>query len=172
MRSSGGTRYSGVCPLSARLTLAIARCSPTTPVPAIAAAELCGEPSTLGSDMNGWFWGVVHPASFPHPIWARLPLIARWLALAIPDDGSFDTIDNATFFVGDEAQPFTALHGPGLRMITDMANPDAARFIITPGQSGNILSPHYSDLMRTWRDVGYLTFSDDAGGGVLTLAPR
>ena len=53
IRSSGGTRYNGVSPASARLILAIARRSPTTPVPAIAAAELCGEPITFGSDMNG-----------------------------------------------------------------------------------------------------------------------
>ena len=47
---------------------------------------------------------------FSHPIWSRLPVIAGWLGVAIPDDGSFDTIDNATMFAGGEA---AALHrGP------------------------------------------------------------
>ena len=36
---------------------------------------------------------------------------------------------------------------PDLRMIVDLADPDAARFMISPGESGNVLSPHYGDLM-------------------------
>ena len=52
-RSSGGAKYSGISPASARLILAAARRNPVTPVPAIAAAELCGEPITFGNDMNG-----------------------------------------------------------------------------------------------------------------------
>ena len=125
-----------------------------------------------GGDLSAWRWGDVHPASFPHAIWSRLPLIAGWLGVAIPDDGSFDTIDNATMFAGSEAEPFTAVHGTSMRMIVDMADPAAARFMIAPGQSGNLVSPHYSDLLSTWRDMGYVRFSDDASGGVLTLAPR
>ncbi len=124
-----------------------------------------------GADMKDWRWGVAHPASFSHPVWSRLPVIGAWLGLAIPDDGSFDTIDNATMAVGNETQPFTAVHGPTLRMIVDMAAPDAARFMVTPGQSGNPLSPHYGDLMAPWRDVTYLRFSADAGGGKLSLVP-
>jgi penicillin amidase len=125
-----------------------------------------------GGDMSSWQWGNVHPASFPHAIWSRLPVVAGWLGVAIPDDGSFDTIDNATMFASNEAQPFTAVHGTSMRMIVDMADPAAARFIIAPGQSGNLLSAHYSDLLAAWRDADYVRFSDDTSGGVLTLAPR
>ncbi len=125
-----------------------------------------------GDDMDQWRWALAHPASFAHPIWSRLPWIASWLALVIPDDGGFDTIDNATTNVSSATQPFTAIHGPTMRMIVDMASPDAARFMIVPGESGNLLSAHYGDLMTPWRDVRYLSFSDDARGGVLVLAPR
>jgi penicillin G amidase len=125
-----------------------------------------------GGNISTWHWGEVHPASFSHPIWSRLPLIGGWLSVAIPDGGSFDTIDNATMFAGGEAQPFTAVHGTSMRMIVDMADPTAARFMVAPGQSGNLLSSHYSDLLTPWRDVGYVRFSNDASGGVLTLEPR
>jgi len=125
-----------------------------------------------GGDVNHWTWGEAHPAAFAHPLWSHLPLIASYLGLSIPDDGGYDTIDNATSAVRDEAQPFTAIHGPTMRMIVDLAAPDQARFMITPGQSGNLLSRHYGDLLEPWRDVRYLTFSDDASGGILTLVPR
>ncbi len=124
-----------------------------------------------GNDIDLWSWGAAHPASFPHPIWSRLPFISSWLNLAIPDDGGFDTIDNGTMIVRDAVQPFTAIHGPTMRMIVDMAAPDAARFIVTPGQSGNLLSSHYDDLLTPWRDVTYLGFSNDSSGGVLVLMP-
>ena len=126
----------------------------------------------FGADMNAWRWGTAHPANFPHPIWSRLPVVANWLGLAIPDDGGFDTVDNGSMAVGNDAAPFAAVHGPTMRMIVDLAAPDAARFVVTPGQSGNLLSPHYADLMTVWRDVGYVGFSTDESGGVLTLAPR
>ncbi len=125
-----------------------------------------------GGDMSRWKWGEAHRASFRHPIWPNIPVLGNWLALDIPDDGGYDTIDNASTQIGDESQPFAAIHGPTMRMIVDMAAPDAARFVVTPGQSGNVLSPHYADLMSRWRDVTYVGFSDDSAGGVLTLTPR
>lgn len=124
-----------------------------------------------GANMDGWRWGAAHRAAFPNAVWAQVPLAGRWFGVSIPDDGSFDTIDNATMFVGDDRQPFTALHGPTMRMIVDLAAPQQARFMITPGQSGNVLSSHYDDLLQDWRDVHYVTFGKDESGGVLTLAP-
>jgi penicillin G amidase len=133
---------------------------------------IAGLTRRYGADMDQWRWGRAHPASFAHPIWSRLPWVASWLALAIPDGGSLDTVDTAAMVVRNAAHPFTAVHGPTMRMIVDMAAPDAARFMITPGESGNLLSSHYGDLMMPWRDVRYVSFSDDARGGVLTLVPR
>lgn len=134
-----------------------------------AVAELA---QRYGGSIDAWRWGRAHEASFQHPIWAHLPWIASWLALALPDGGGFDTVDNASMAVGNSAQPFTAIHGPTMRMIVDMAAPKEARFMVVPGQSGNILSAHYADLMTPWRDVRYLSFSDDDSGGTLVLTPR
>jgi penicillin amidase len=52
-----------------------------------------------------------------------------------------------------------------------MAAPEHARFLVPPGQSGNPLSPHYGDLMQSWRDFAWLGFGDDASGGTLLLSP-
>jgi penicillin amidase len=56
-------------------------------------------------------------------------------------------------------------------MVVDMAEPQDARFLVPPGQSGNPLSPHYGDLMRPWRDFAWLGFGEDASGGTLLLSP-
>ena len=125
-----------------------------------------------GDDMNAWRWGDAHPAVFAHPIWSKLPLLGRWLTPEIPAAGSIDTIDAGAFFVRDAETPFTDRHGPVMRMVVDLADPAAARFMVVPGQSGNPLSPHWADLLTPWRDADYRRFTDDAGGGVLTLSPR
>jgi penicillin amidase len=57
-------------------------------------------------------------------------------------------------------------------MIVDLADVDAARFSIAPGQSGNVLSPHYGDLMEPWRDHAYVTLAGGSGGATVVLAPK
>ena len=54
----------------------------------------------------------------------------------------------------------------------------AFRFVIATGQSGNIWSRHWGDLVEMWRDGGALRLAGDrgtlvsAGAEVLTLTPR
>ena len=59
-----------------------------------------------------------------------------------------------------------------------MADPDTSRFMITTGQSGNVMSRHYDDLAPMWGRGEYISIPtgwtlDDAPEGldVLTLQP-
>ena len=142
---------------------------------ALAAAlhgALDGLSRRYGSDMSSWTWGAAHPAVFANALWSKIPLLKDWLDLSLPADGGDDTVDAGVMQISDGAAPFRDRHGPTLRMIVDMAEPAAARFMISPGQSGNPFSSHWGDLLQSWRDVTYLNFTADASGGVLTLAPR
>ncbi len=51
---------------------------------------------------------------------------------------------------------FQHLDGAGYRAIYDLADLDRSHFMIATGQSGNPLSPHYSDLLERWRDGRYI----------------
>ena len=125
-----------------------------------------------GADMNAWRWGDAHVATFAAPLWSRVPVLRDWLTPAIAAPGASDTLDAGAFFLGDETAPYADRFGPVMRMIVDMSDPGAARFLVVPGQSGNPLSPHWGDLVKSWRDLDYVAFGDDASGGRLTLAPR
>ena len=46
-----------------------------------------------------------------------------------------------------------------------------SRMIAVPGQSGNPLSPHFSDLLRRWRDFDWLVPGKAAPVATLTLEP-
>lgn len=123
-----------------------------------------------GAAMEQWRWGDAHEATFTNPFWASLPVLRSVFATALPANGGYDTVDRGAGLYFGEA-PYADLHGPTLRMIVDLAEVDAARFMIAPGQSGNVLSPHYADLMRPWRDHAYVTLGPEPGGGALVLVP-
>jgi penicillin G amidase len=147
-------------------------------------SESCGEQLSMsldsalrqltadfGEDIAAWTWGRPHQATFSHPVLSKFPALAWLFDVRIPADGSYDTINNGTPRIQSTIAPYSDVFGTTLRMVVDMAEPTRARFMITPGQSGNPLSPHYSDLARPWRDLLSLQFSEDAGGGTLLLNP-
>jgi penicillin G amidase len=124
-----------------------------------------------GDDMNSWQWGRAHVAQFTNQFWAKVPMVGGLIALGIPADGGYDTINRGAGPVGDTDDPYADTHGSTLRMIVDLSDIAGSRFMITPGQSGNPFSPHYGDLMQPWRDVTYLTLGK-AAAHTLVLAPQ
>ncbi|MDB5411059.1 MAG: penicillin acylase/penicillin amidase [Rhodospirillales bacterium] len=127
---------------------------------------------SYGSDMTRWRWGDAHQASFPHPLFDNIPVLRNLLQTRIPADGGSDTVNRGEMRIADPDEPFLDRHGAGLRMILDFNDLDASRFMIVPGESGNPLSSHYSDLVRPWRDLAWLTLGRDVRGESLVLAPK
>jgi penicillin amidase len=127
-----------------------------------------------GDDMAKWSWGRAHVATFNHPILAQVPLLRDIANVAVPAPGGHDTVNRGSTPIRNPAEPFADIHGSGLRMIVDLADPWAARFMIVPGQSGNPFSPHYADLLKPWREFRWLSPSGGEGGkgDTLTLEPR
>jgi penicillin amidase len=123
-----------------------------------------------GADMAGWSWGRAHDARFANQLWSNIPILRSLVATTIPANGGYDTLDRGVSIFGAR-DPYADLHGPTLRMIVDLADIDSTRFMIAPGQSGNVASHHYSDLMVPWRDHAYVRLDGDAAGGTLLLAP-
>jgi penicillin amidase len=124
-----------------------------------------------GANMDGWQWGRAHQAQFTSQFWANIPVLRSLFATALPANGGYDTIDRGGSRLAD-GEPFADVHGPTLRMIVDLADMDGAHFMIAPGQSGNALSPDYSDLMQPWRDHAYVTLGGRSGPAGLVLAPK
>ena len=54
-------------------------------------------------------------------------------------------------------RPYAAIHGAGYRGVYDLGSPDASRYVISTGESGNLFSPHYDDLLRLWARGGTVT---------------
>ncbi len=73
--------------------------------------------------------------------------------------------------------PFEVVVGPGYRQIVDLADPDASRWIIAGGVSGDPRSPHYADQIEPWlrgeyRPMRLSPLEDARRGDVLRLVPE
>jgi penicillin amidase len=123
--------------------------------------------SAYGSDPSAWRWSVAHRAVFAHPI------LGRFGAFSIPVGGDSTSIDVAGFYLADPSgTDFTAVHGPEFRAVFDLSNLDASLFVIAPGESGDIFSPHAADFLRRWRDGGDVTLGvNPVASGRITLEP-
>jgi penicillin amidase len=124
-----------------------------------------------GPDMAAWRWSRAHIAEFRNPVFSRIPILRDWIDLAIPTGGGSDTVDRGSTTIRDDKHPYAQVFGAGLRVITDLASPADSRMIAAPGQSGNPLSPHFSDLLRRWRDFVYLVPGRAKAVATLTLEP-
>ncbi|HEY0877661.1 MAG TPA: penicillin acylase family protein [Zeimonas sp.] len=110
----------------------------------------------LGGEPESWQWGRLHPAVSMHRPFGRHWLLSKWLDLRVPSGGDPSTIDLARHDPWDPVAPFENRWAPGYRAIYDLGDPDASRFILSTGQSGHRLSPHYDDLVEPWSRVRHL----------------
>ena len=106
----------------------------------LARRRACRTAPGLRRRYDEWRWGRAHVAEFANPVFGRIAVLRDWLAVSIPTSGAFDTLDRGPSTIRDEHAPFVQRFGAGLRVITDLASPQASRMIAVPGQSGNPLS--------------------------------
>jgi penicillin amidase len=123
------------------------------------AAEVLG--SRFGQAPALWRWGQVHQAVFAHPLLGRLPLLNLLATARIDAPGDDTTIDRGGLGPGD-----IAVHGASFRGAYDLADLEASRFIVAPGQSGNIFRAHASDFLARWRDGATVTLAPSDGPAI------
>lgn len=105
----------------------------------------------LGSQVATWNWGRVHISQAEHRPFSRVPVLAGLFGIQRPVGGDGQTV-NANNADGQ----FVSHHGPSLRALYDVANPDASRIIFSSGQSGWAGDPLSSQFATPWaegRDV-------------------
>jgi len=127
---------------------------------------------TQGPEPAAWRWGRVHVAHFQHPVLRFIPVLGRWVELEAATDGDGQTV-NRGGLGATGSDPWAHAHGPGLRLVADLSNPDATLAMIATGQSGNPLSQHWGDLLPPWRDGRTIMLgrNAEAPAGSLTLTP-
>jgi penicillin amidase len=118
----------------------------------------------LGPDPATWAWGKLHRANFVHALapLADEPTKAQFQVGPLSMGGTSNVLHAATY-----GPDFTVTHGASFRMVLDVGNWDQSRTINAPGQSGNLYSSHYRDLVSLWATGEYvpLLYSREAVEG-------
>jgi penicillin G amidase len=146
------------CTGDARIDLALIeglRASPAGAAQAAAilerslAAAMSQLEELLGPDPATWKWGDLHAADLVHPLTRAGRLAGTDPLVAIgpqPKGGSGDTVGAAPYGTAS----FTQNTGASLRLVIDVGGWDNSVAMNSPGQSGDLASPHYADLYQAW----------------------
>ncbi len=107
-----------------------------------------------GDDPAAWSWGAVHQAVFTATPFGEFgdPELDALFNVSIGTGGG-TAIVNATGWSASNPFEVTAL--PSMRQILIPGDWDASLRTNTLGQSGNPMSPHYSDQVEMWANVEY-----------------
>jgi len=108
----------------------------------------------LGKDSLSWNWGRIHRVTFPHALGEVEPLNHVFSVGPFPVGGDGETPHLAAW---DPTKPYDlALWSTHYRQCIDMNDLSKSGWIHAPGQSGQLGSKHYDDLVDVWRKGKYL----------------
>jgi penicillin amidase len=120
-------------------------------------------------DPASWRWDRVHHAVFAHTPFSRVEALRTTFERRVPNGGDGFTVNVAPIRV---TELYNQYNVPSYRQVVDLGQPEASLYMHTTGQSGNVLSEHFADLLTRWQQVAYLPMRAAAGdGAVLTLRP-
>ena len=130
-----------------------------------------------GSSMSRWRWGEAHAARSEHRPFSQIPVLRDLFNIVQQVPGGQYTLNRGGHNISDEDAPFASIHGPSLRAVYDLDDPDRSLFIHSTGQSGNVLSDLYDNFAERWRDVEYVPMTTSSASitngarGTLVLVP-
>jgi penicillin amidase len=102
----------------------------------------------LGPDMNSWQWGNIHRVTFAHALSLQKPLDIVFNLGPFPIGGDTDTTCQTAMLPNEPYD--NQAWSPSFRQIIDMGNLSQSLAAIPPGQSGQLGSKHYDNLIEPW----------------------
>jgi penicillin amidase len=110
----------------------------------------------LGDDITAWRWGDLHSLTLRHPTLgasgvAPVEAVFNRGPVAV---GGGPSIVLATGWTASAGYAVDWV--PSMRMVVDLADLDASRWVDLTGVSGHAFSDHYTDQVQRWADGGTL----------------
>jgi penicillin amidase len=113
----------------------------------------------LGPDPSGWRWGELHTLTLTHASFGTsgIGVIERLFNRGpLETSGGTDIVNSNSWSAVDG---YEVNWVPSMRMLMDLSDLDAGRWIHLTGQSGRPFHRHYTDQAERWRDGDYAPMS-------------
>jgi len=126
----------------------------------------------MGEQMGEWEWGAIHSIHYKHNPLGQVPPLNLLFNRKIANGGDTYTVNVGPVNMSNLYEQGWVV---SYRHIIDLAELNNSLFMHTTGQSGNLVSDHYDDLIERHRDVDYLpmTFgNEEAKGTTFILEPK
>ena len=117
-------------------------------------------------NMRSWRWGDLQQAQYTHMPLSRIKPLSRLFERRVGNGGSSNSINVATSrFI--EGEGYVQTFGAGFRQVIELGPAGIGHeYMNSTGQSGNLLSPHYDDMVESFRNLEYVRLgapADQAG---------
>ena len=109
-----------------------------------------------GSDVNKWRWG--NERRINHPPFSEVSILVPKFLREISSEVSGSAYTLNSTMLNDISQNNEA-KASSFKMIVDFSTPNKNMFILPTGQSGHMLSKHYDDQTKIWKNGGFLFLS-------------
>lgn len=119
--------------------------------------------AVAGSDMDAWRWGSVHKIQYSHYSFSESDYspsfpygdnkVLHFFAHRHAESGGDEnTINIAPASGKDGKTKFQQFWAATYRQVIDLSEINKSLFVVSPGESGNLLSAHYDDLQRAYQN--------------------
>ncbi|HPI38944.1 MAG TPA: penicillin acylase family protein [Ignavibacteriaceae bacterium] len=124
----------------------------------------------FGTDLLKWQWGNLHRVRFKHFFSGENQFVDNIINIGpfgIGGDGTtlFNTEYMFSSYNGNlkslRQEPYENTLGPSMRFIHDFNEPEKFYLVLTTGQSGQPLSPHYKNWTEYWLTGDYVVIHTD-----------
>lgn len=106
-----------------------------------------------GQNQKNWQWGDVHRAYFSELALGQSKLTGWIWERNISSPGGYDTVNVGAY----NSKTFNQYFGANYRQVIDLANMESSVYVIPMGQSEEVLSKNYADLLDFWAKGEYIT---------------
>ncbi|NOU51326.1 penicillin acylase family protein [Pseudoalteromonas sp. JBTF-M23] len=123
----------------------------------------------VGSDMEDWQWGEVHTTVYKHTPFSEVNMLKDLFERRIASSGGPNTINVGTAnFV--ESEGFEQYFGAAHRQIIELGENAQTHFYMnSTGQSENVFSEYYDDMIEPFNGLQFLELPNVAKGTQLVL---
>ena len=115
--------------------------------------------SLMSRDPDGWRWGRLHQVRLENQTLGRSGIGAVEALFnrgRYPVDGGPATVNAMSY---DDTVGYAVTTAPTMRMLVDLGDLDASRWVNQSGVSGHAFSPHYDDQTELWATNRTWTFA-------------